>query len=391
MTVRSRVSATQRTIRFVALTLLIGVLLGGAAVLVQYRATLQIERTHLSELLASQAALIDAVRGFDAIHSTEEVEGGALAATLSQVAEAQKAFQGFGSSGVLVLGERRGDSILFHSVSMSQENSFPDALPMGASSAAPMQAALEGRVGTMEGPDFRGIRVLAAYRPLSEDYERLGVVAKMDLSEIRGSVARSGVKIALALLAVTAVLGFIFHFFANRLQKRMEVAEAALERTEAILAEKEAALSEGERRFRATFEQAAVGIAQVSPEGRFLRINDRYGEIIGYTPEEAEGMDFRTLTHPEDLKRDLEEARRLTSGEIESYSTEKRYLRRDGTQVWAHLTVAVVRSDEGTPAYFISVANDISRRKRAEEELRRYKKGPGTEGPDSGSLPDNPG
>ncbi|MEW5881951.1 MAG: PAS domain S-box protein [Pseudomonadota bacterium] len=132
----------------------------------------------------------------------------------------------------------------------------------------------------------------------------------------------------------------------------------------------EQALADSERRFRATFEQAAVGMAHVAPDGRWLLVNDRLCEIVGYTREELLARSFQDITHPDDLERDLEQVRRLLAGQIGSYTLEKRYLRKDGSTVWINLTVALVRRGDGSPDYFVSVVEDISERKRAEILLR---------------------
>ncbi|MBI3967851.1 MAG: PAS domain S-box protein [Chloroflexi bacterium] len=132
----------------------------------------------------------------------------------------------------------------------------------------------------------------------------------------------------------------------------------------------EAALRESEERFRATFEQAAVGLAHVGLDGRWLRFNRRLGEIVGYAPEELLGLSFQDITHPEDLEADLDQARRLLEGAIPSYSMAKRYLRKDGSTVWVNLTGSLVRDATGAPQYFIAVVEDIDRRKQAEEALR---------------------
>lgn len=129
-------------------------------------------------------------------------------------------------------------------------------------------------------------------------------------------------------------------------------------------------LRASETRFRATFDQAAVGIAHVTLDGRWLRLNRRYGEILGYSPAEALDLTFQHVTHPDDLDADLHHLQRLVSGEIATYSMEKRYIRRDRTVIWVNLTVAMVRDDGGEPAYFISVVEDIDRKKRAETALR---------------------
>ena len=130
----------------------------------------------------------------------------------------------------------------------------------------------------------------------------------------------------------------------------------------------EGTLRESEERFRATFEHAAVGAAQVGIDGRWLRVNRRLCEIVGYTHDEMLGMTFADITHPEDLEADLEQTRAMLRGESQTYTMEKRYVRKDGPTVWVNLTVSLVREASGEPRYFIAVVEDISERKRIEEE-----------------------
>jgi PAS domain S-box-containing protein len=131
-----------------------------------------------------------------------------------------------------------------------------------------------------------------------------------------------------------------------------------------------AILEESEERFRATFEQAAVGIGHVGLDGRWLRVNRKLCEIVGYHPDELMKLTFQDITHPDDLEADLAQVRRLLAGEVETYSMEKRYFRKDGSAVWINLTVALVRTPEGQPKYFISVVEDITEEKRVREALR---------------------
>lgn len=126
---------------------------------------------------------------------------------------------------------------------------------------------------------------------------------------------------------------------------------------------------ESERRFRATFEQAAVGIAHVGPDGSWLRVNDRLCEIVGYPREELLGLTFQDITHPEDLEKDLDQVKSLLAGGIDTYTMEKRYIRKDDSIVWIDLTVSLVRRDSGEPAYFIAVIEDIQERRRSREAL----------------------
>jgi PAS domain S-box-containing protein len=131
----------------------------------------------------------------------------------------------------------------------------------------------------------------------------------------------------------------------------------------------EEALRTSEARSRATFEQAAVGMAEVGLDGRWLRVNQRLCDIVGYTYEELLQRSFQDITHPEDLDRDLALVRQVLAGERPNYTMEKRYVRKDRSTVWINLTVGLVRDEAGAPRYFVSVVEDIATRKRAEEEL----------------------
>ncbi len=126
---------------------------------------------------------------------------------------------------------------------------------------------------------------------------------------------------------------------------------------------------EQEELFRSTFEQAAVGIAHVAPDGHWLRVNDRLCEIVGYSREELLARTFQDITHQDDLEIDLNKVQDLLSGRGERYALQKRYLGRGGNTIWVNLTVALVRDAKGTPKYFISVIEDISDRIAAEAEM----------------------
>jgi len=131
----------------------------------------------------------------------------------------------------------------------------------------------------------------------------------------------------------------------------------------------EQALRESEERLRNTFEMAAVGIAHVAPDGRFLRVNQRLCEILGYECDQLLTMRFQDLTLPEDLDVDMRNVQRALAGEINSYVIEKRYRHANGGVVWVSLTVALVRDDAGKPSYFISVIEDITSRKQTQAAL----------------------
>jgi PAS domain S-box-containing protein len=123
-------------------------------------------------------------------------------------------------------------------------------------------------------------------------------------------------------------------------------------------------------RFRAIFENAAVGIACVAPDGRWLEVNQRLCDIVGYTREELLAKTFADITHPDDLEQDMITMRRMLAGEIGACLREKRYYRKDGSVAWINLNASIMRKADGSPDYFISIVEDISESKRAEEKLR---------------------
>jgi len=153
---------------------------------------------------------------------------------------------------------------------------------------------------------------------------------------------------------------------------RQEIGQEPYDETESLSESQKyiEAPRDSEARFRAIFENAAVGIARVAPDGRWLEVNQRLCDIIGYNREELMTKTFADITHQDDLEQDLGALRRMLAGEVETYFREKRYYRKDGSVVWVNLTVSLVRKPDGAPDYFISLIEDISARKLAEEKLR---------------------
>src|SRR5438105_7061429 len=132
-------------------------------------------------------------------------------------------------------------------------------------------------------------------------------------------------------------------------------------------------LRDSEERFRGTFENAAVGIAQTHPSGRFLRLNEKFCSIVGYTREELLQKTFQDITHPDDVAIGVSALAALLRGQSPSMEHEKRYVRKDGSPVWGELFISLQRDAAGEPAYAIAVIQDISERKRMEAELRQAK------------------
>ncbi len=129
-------------------------------------------------------------------------------------------------------------------------------------------------------------------------------------------------------------------------------------------------LRESEERFHGAFEHAPIGMALVSPDGRWLQVNRSLCEIVGYSEQELLTMKFQAITHPDDLETDLGSRHQMLAGEIRSYQLEKRYFHKCGQIVWILLSVSLVRDARGQPQYFVTQIQDITERKRALEALR---------------------
>jgi PAS domain S-box-containing protein len=132
----------------------------------------------------------------------------------------------------------------------------------------------------------------------------------------------------------------------------------------------EAALRESEERFRAIFDQAAVGVALVeTATGRFLKINQKFCDIAELTEAEMMATTFTAITHPDDLPASLDNMQKLRDGLIQNFSMEQRYYRRDNSLVWVNLTVSAMREIGAPSQYYIAVGEDITQRKLAESEV----------------------
>ncbi|MFH1034395.1 MAG: PAS domain S-box protein [Pseudomonadota bacterium] len=136
----------------------------------------------------------------------------------------------------------------------------------------------------------------------------------------------------------------------------------------------EQAIHDSEERFRATFEQAAVGMVHTDLEGRFLRANQRFCDFLGYTLQELRERTVASVTHPEDLSREMQRLAQLMSGELAVMARSKRYLKKDGGVVWGKVTGSALKDDQGRPLYLISVVEDITEQRKLEAQLRQSQK-----------------
>ena len=131
----------------------------------------------------------------------------------------------------------------------------------------------------------------------------------------------------------------------------------------------EQARQEAERRYRAVFENLGLGIAEANMQGTLTSVNDAFCEMMGYTRDELLAKTFSDITHPEDRNLDGDNIPLLLEGKIQSYSGEKRYLRKDGELIWVELTATILRDADGNPEQFLGVITDVTQKKADAHEL----------------------
>jgi len=335
-------------------------LVAATTIWILYGAAFDEEKSRLVEAAQSQARLIEAVARFDRVSSVNH-PGGWEAATLIQVDEAHREYEGFGETGEFTLARREGGLIVFVLGHRHQTVEHPEPVAFDSELAEPMRRALLGRSGTVVGLDYRGETVLAAHEPVAE--LDLGIVAKIDLAEVQAPFKKAGLAAAGFAMLVVFAGSVLFVRVSSPLVTALEHRSRDLEATVG-------ALRESENRYRSTFDLAGSGIAHVSLEGSFTRVNQRFCDILGYPGDELLELRFQDITHPDDLEADLANVRRVLDGEIDNFASEKRYLRKDGAIVWTSLTVSLVSEESGEPSYFIAVIEDTTERKKTEEAVQ---------------------
>lgn len=257
-------------------------------------------------------------------------------------------------SGQIHLVRRDGDSVI--DLNPSPERAAADAvrIPLTDSSRPSVAAVKAQGAGTVQGFDFRGVPVLAAFRPVKGTSWVL--MARVDREEaLKGARTLALWVSAVAFLAVL-LLG---------------VAIVLLWRTQRR-ADRLALADESARLFRLFYELPFIGMAITSPQTkRWVQFNDRLCEIFGYSREDLEDMTWADLTHPDDLQKDVAEFERVLRGETDGYAMDKRFVRRDGAIVHAAIDVRCRRRPDGSIDQFFATIQDITDRKAAEASILR--------------------
>lgn len=221
-------------------------------------------------------------------------------------------------------------------------------------------------------PRLNGLEATRQVRSILPDCEVL-ILSQHENSEMARQALKAGARgyvvkssISKDLLTAVSKASQREYFFDPTILDQTPSARLDLQEILQRSAAFEHALRQSERLYRSTFEMAGLGIAHISPDGRLLRVNGKLCEIIGYSEFEMLSLTLQDITHPDDLEADLAQWEQVRSGTLASYSMEKRCSRKDDSVVWVNLTVAGVR-DDGKLEHFISVVEDITERRKAEE------------------------
>ena len=168
-----------------------------------------------------------------------------------------------------------------------------------------------------------------------------------------------------------------YRLYSKALVRKLEDKMLALEEINRALGQEiterkraEEAIRESEERFRTIFERSTVGKSLTAPDGKFLQINKAFADMVGYTIEEIQQINFEQITHPDNVAESQECVRILLAGEQTVYRFEKRYIHKSGDIVWVDLSTTLLRNGRRTPLYLISSIVDITERKQAEEQLQ---------------------
>lgn len=263
-----------------------------------------------------------------------------------------------------LLVKREGNEVVFLNELRHMKNTaLKLRLPMRPDLPAAM--AINGQKGVVEGIDYRNMHVLSAL----SDIPGTGwhIVSKIDVNDIYGAIiVKTWTEIVIVMVLIL-LTGMFFFLFEN--QRKTKFYRDTLEKQQENQKIKDALL-ESEKHFRNIFDQAAVGICYSDLDGRFLKVNQRFYEITGYSESELLNLNFKEITHPDDLDDDISKVNELLDGTSQTYSIEKRYLRKDETIVWVNLTVSIDRFPDCSPKSFIGIIEDITESKLARIKLK---------------------
>jgi PAS domain S-box-containing protein len=320
---------------------------GAIAMWLLYHTAIEQERDRLMETAQSQARLIEAVARFDAVESGDFPQG-STAATISQIVDAHKNYEWAGRTGEFALGRREGDQIVFLLAHRHERLGRASPVPWDSKLAEPMRQALLGNSGTIIAQDYRGETVLAAHEPVKE--LNLGIVAKIDLAEVRAPFVWTGLWSFIAAVLLVLFASLLFLRVSSPMVTRIEEQHA---------------------RLNAILDTAADGVITINAQGDIESFNPAAERMFGWRKEEVVGKNVSLLMpQPEKDEHDRYLVDYLRTGrkKIIGVGREVSGLRKDGSQFPMDLAVSEVRRRDRR--FFTGMVRDITERKRAEQDRR---------------------
>ena len=262
----------QRIFTLVLIMTVSVMVVGGVAVTLLYTTAFEEKRGDLIYTAQSQARLIEAMAVFDKQNNESDHPGDAFAATLSQITNAHEQFRGLGDTGEFTLARREGDQIVWLLRHRHYDLDKPKPTPFAAVLAEPMRHALMGQSGSLVGLDYRGEMVLAAYEPLA--VLDLGIVAKIDLTEVRAPFIKAGGILAFISFVVIAMGAGLFFFISNPIIQQLEA-----EKEKAVVANrtKSDLMANMSHELRTPLN-AIIGFSSTMKSETFGSLNERYKE-----------------------------------------------------------------------------------------------------------------
>jgi|TARA_Y100000294_G_scaffold177384_1_gene202617 PAS domain S-box-containing protein len=359
----------------------VAVTIGGAAIGILYTTAFEEKRQGLVQMAQSQARLMEAVARFDRQFSQLDHPGGATAATLSQVREAHERYKGLGRTGEFTLARRAEGQIVFVLRHRHSDLAEPKPVPFSSALAEPMRRALSGMSGTVVGLDYRGEMVLAAYEPVVE--LGFGIVAKVDLTEIRQPFISAGLKAFAFALVVIAVGTLLFFRIGNpmvrkiveserQLRKAHDELEDRVKKRTRELKESEEALRASEKQLRAVTDAMPALITYFDKDFRYLFANKTVEKWYARPFQDFRGKFVADVLEKEvadDLKTKFDRA--LATGKDVGY--EKTVTYPDGVSRHVSGTFLPDLDNQGNPQGGFVMVHDITERKQAETQINAMK------------------
>lgn len=311
------------------------------AIWLLYEVGLEQQRQRLVESAQSNARLIEAIAEHEAGDKKQPQDD----STLEQVTRAHSTFQGFGNSGEFVLAKQQGNQIEFLLRHRHNELDKPQTIPIDSPQAEPMRLALQNKSGTVIGRDYRGEQVLAAYEPIA--YMGWGIVAKIDMTEIRAPFIKAALFSALAAVLIILLGSWLILRLTSLMTRQLREARNHQENL---------------------FELSPIGLVLCDMHGEMIELNPSYAEIIGRTVDEAMSLSYWDITPSKYAQQEHELLQQLhETGRYGPY--EKEYIHQEGYLVPVRLSGKII--ERGGKPYIWSCVEDISDKVCAEKRLHQ--------------------